>query len=74
VSITSATGLFAVIVHPVSVGRNPVPVTDTTVAAAPGEPPTGGEPIVTLRVTLGSGVNVFEDVPESPVAPVTVTV
>jgi hypothetical protein len=73
VSITSPVD-DEVIVHPVSVGRNPLPVAVTTVAAAPGVPPTGGEPLVMLRVTLGSGVKVFEDVPESPIAPVTVTV
>jgi hypothetical protein len=73
VSITSPVD-DEVIVHPVSVGRNPLPVTVTTVAGAPGEPPAGGEPIVTLRLTLGAGVNVFEDVPESPSAPVTVIV
>jgi hypothetical protein len=51
-----------------------VPVTVTTVAAAPGEPPTGGEPVVVLRVTAGEGVKMADADPESPVAPVTVTV
>lgn len=45
-------------VHEVSVGANPVPVTATTVAAAPGEPATGGEPVVGLRVTAAAGVKV----------------
>jgi hypothetical protein len=56
-------------VHPVSVGANPVPV---TVTAVPGVLPTGGEPVVVLRVTAALGVKVAD--PESPVAPVTVTV
>jgi hypothetical protein len=47
-------------------------VTVTTVAAAPGEPPTGGEPLVGFRVTEGRTVKVAEA--ESPFAPVIVTV
>jgi hypothetical protein len=69
VSIISPVVEFEVIVHPVSVGRKPVPVTVTTVA---GVLPAGGEPVVGLRVTAWSGVKVADA--ESPVAPVTVTV
>jgi hypothetical protein len=45
-------------VHPVSVPGNPVPVTVTTVAAAPGEPATGGEPLVGEIVICAVTLNV----------------
>jgi hypothetical protein len=69
VSITSPVE-FEVIVHPVSVGKNPVPVTVTTVA---GVLPAGGEPEVGLRVTAACTPVKVADA-ESPVAPVAVTV
>jgi hypothetical protein len=51
-----------------------VPVTVTRVAAAPGEPPTGGAPLVVLRVTAARTVKDQVDNPMSPVVPVTLTV
>jgi hypothetical protein len=51
-----------------------VPVTVTRVAAAPGEPPTGGEPLVVLRVTVAWTGPAHVAEAESPSAPVIVTV
>ena len=64
VSKTSTPEVTGTKPHPVSLAGNPVPVTVTSVAGAPGEPLTGGEPVVGVRVAVGTTVRVT--VPESP--------